>query len=79
MPVAAVKRKKTHSLIDRLPDGKLPFVMEYASDYSGWELNAERMSVEELSAKLKRGYDDIEAGRVMNAAAAFEQHRKNRQ
>ena len=42
------------------------------------EINAESMSAEEISTKLRRGYDDIEAGRVRNAASAFEQRRKQR-
>ena len=79
MPVAAVERRRTHIVTDRLPDGKLPLVMEFVAGCPDWELNGERMSAGELSAKLKRGYDDIEAGRDVNAAAAFEQRRKNRQ
>ncbi len=40
-------------------------------------INADRMSDEELHATLKRGYDDIEAGRVQNAAEAFARFREN--
>ena len=40
-------------------------------------INADRMSDEELHATLKRGYDDIEAGRVQNAAEAFTRFREN--
>ena len=78
MPVAVVERKKPYASIGRLPEEKSQVVIEYVTDCPCGELNADRMSAEELSAKLKRGYDDIEAGRVMNAAAAFEQRRKNR-
>ena len=35
-------------------------------------INADLMTDEQLRAKLKEGYTDMEAGRVQNAAAAFE-------
>lgn len=35
------------------------------------KINADLMMSEELHAKLQRGYDDIEAGNVQNAANAF--------
>lgn len=35
-------------------------------------INADLMTDEQLHAKLKKGYDDSEAGRVQNAANAFE-------
>lgn len=35
-------------------------------------INADLMTDEELREKLKKGYDDIEAGRVYVAAEAFE-------
>ena len=34
-------------------------------------INVDLMTTEELHAKLQRGYDDIEAGKVQNAASAF--------
>lgn len=34
-------------------------------------INVDLMTTEELHAKLQRGYDDIEAGKVQNAANAF--------
>ncbi len=34
-------------------------------------MNADLMSNEQIHAKLKKGYDDIEAGRVQNATGAF--------
>jgi predicted transcriptional regulator len=34
-------------------------------------MNADLMSNEQIHAKLKKGYDDIEAGRVQNAADTF--------
>ncbi|MDC7290613.1 type II toxin-antitoxin system RelB/DinJ family antitoxin [Blautia schinkii] len=41
------------------------------------DINADLMTDEQLHAKLKKGYDDIEAGRVQNAANAFEKFREN--
>lgn len=40
-------------------------------------INADLMSVPELHAKLQKGYDDIEAGNVQNAATAFKQFTEN--
>lgn len=40
-------------------------------------INADMMSDEELHATLQRGYDDIEAGRVQNAAESFARFREN--
>lgn len=40
-------------------------------------INADLMTNEQLCAKLKKGYDDIEAGRVQNAANAFAKFREN--
>lgn len=40
-------------------------------------VNADLMTADEIHEKLQRGYDDIEAGRVRNAADAFEQFREN--
>lgn len=35
------------------------------------QINADLMTDEELNAKLQRGYEDIEKGRVENAEKAF--------
>lgn len=40
-------------------------------------INADLMSATELHAKLQKGYDDIEAGNVQNAASAFAKFREN--
>ena len=41
------------------------------------EINADLMTSEQLHAKLQKGYDDIEDGRVQNAANAFAKFREN--
>ena len=40
-------------------------------------INADLMSVEQLHAKLQKGYDDIALGNVQNAANAFAAFREN--
>ena len=40
-------------------------------------VNADFMTEEELHAKLQRGYNDIEAGKVQNAATAFAKFRES--
>ena len=40
-------------------------------------INMDLMTTDELHAKLQRGYDDIEAGNVQNAASAFVKFREN--
>ena len=40
------------------------------------EMDAERMSAEQLREKLQKGYDDIEAGRYQVAETIFAQRRK---
>lgn len=40
-------------------------------------INADLMTTEELHAKLQKGYDDIEAGNVQNAANAFAKFRES--
>lgn len=40
-------------------------------------INADLMTTEQLHVKLQKGYDDIEAGNVQNAAKAFERFREN--
>ena len=41
-------------------------------------INADLMTVDELRVKLQKGYDDIEAGNVQDAAEAFAKFRENR-
>ena len=53
MSVAVAERKKLYTLIDRLPDDKLPFVIEYVTDTLGGEPNEETI----------KAFEDIEAGR----------------
>ena len=40
-------------------------------------INADFMTAEELHEKLQRGYDDIEAGNVQDAATAFAKFRES--
>lgn len=40
-------------------------------------INMDLMTTEELYAKLQRGYDDIETGKVQNAASAFAKFKEN--
>lgn len=42
-------------------------------------INADVMSADELHAKLQEGYDDMKAGRVQDAGAAFAKFRENHQ
>ena len=39
-------------------------------------LNADLMTVEEIHTKLQEGYDDLQAGKVQNAASAFKKFRE---
>ena len=41
-------------------------------------IDADRMTAEELHAKLEKGYEDIKAGRTQNAADAFARFKENR-
>ncbi len=41
-------------------------------------INADLMTPTELHVKLQKGYDDIEAGNVQDAAGAFAKFRENR-
>lgn len=41
------------------------------------DINADLMTDEEIHSKLQKGYEDIEAGRVQNAANAFAKFREN--
>ena len=40
-------------------------------------VNADVMTAEELNSKLQKGYDDIDAGRTQDAAAAFQRFRES--
>lgn len=40
-------------------------------------LNADLMAVEEIHTKLQEGYDDIQAGKVQDAAYAFKKFRES--
>lgn len=40
-------------------------------------VNTDLMSVDEIHAKLQEGYDDINAGKVQDAAEAFARFREN--
>ncbi len=40
-------------------------------------LNADLMTSEEIHAQLQKGYDDVQAGRVQDAASAFARFREN--
>ena len=42
------------------------------------EMNADLMTDEQLHAKIQKGYEDMEAGRVQNAERAFAKFRENR-
>lgn len=40
-------------------------------------LNADSMTAEEIHTKLQEGYDDLQAGKVQNAASAFKKFRES--
>lgn len=40
-------------------------------------INMDLMTTEEFHAKLQKGYDDMETGKVQNAASAFAKFREN--
>ena len=54
MPVAVAERKKLYTLIDRLPDDKLPTVIEYVTD---------SLDEAEPNEETIKAFEDIEAGR----------------
>lgn len=39
-------------------------------------INADMMTAEQLHTKLEKGYDDLEAGRVQDAASAFKKFKE---
>ncbi len=51
--------------------GGIPFALTLPK-----EVNADLMTTEELHAKLQKGYADMEAGNIQDAAEAFEKFRK---
>ena len=56
--------------------GGIPFSVVLPK--SSVSTNADAMTVEELHAKLDKGYADIEAGNVEDAASAFARFRETR-
>ncbi len=49
--------------------GGIPFAVSLPK--APQSVNADLMSVEEIHTKLQEGYEDVKAGRVQDAAAAF--------
>ena len=41
-------------------------------------INADLMTDEQIHEKLQKGYDDMQAGRIQDAASAFEKFREKR-
>ena len=55
--------------------GGIPFAVTLPKEPN--TINADFMTAEELREKLQRGYDDIEAGNVQDAATAFAKFRES--
>lgn len=55
--------------------GGIPFTV--ALPKAPQSINTDMMSVEEIHAELQKGYDDIDAGRVQDAALAFAKFRES--
>ena len=55
--------------------GGIPFTV--ALPKAPQSINTDMMSVEEIHAELQKGYDDIDAGRVQDAASAFAKFRES--
>ena len=55
--------------------GGIPFTV--ALPKAPQSINTDMMSVGEIHAELQKGYDDIDAGRVQDAASAFAKFREN--
>ncbi len=55
--------------------GGIPFAVTLPKAPSS--VNMDFMTAEEIHAKLQKGYDDIEAGKVQSAASAFAKFREN--
>ena len=54
--------------------GGIPFTVTLPKALD--DINADLMTVEQLHEKLEKGYNDIKAGKVQNAANAFEKFRE---
>lgn len=54
--------------------GGIPFTV--ALPKAPQSINTDMMSVEEIHTELQKGYDDIDAGRVQDAASAFAKFRE---
>ena len=55
--------------------GGIPFMVGLPNAPS--VLNADLMTVEEIHTKLQEGHDDLQAGKVQNAASAFKKFRES--
>lgn len=55
--------------------GGIPFTV--ALPKAPQSINTDMMSVEEIHAELQKGYDDIDTGRVQDAASAFAKFRES--
>lgn len=55
--------------------GGIPFAVTLPNAPS--VLNADLMTAEEIHQKLQEGYDDIQAGRMQDAASAFTKFRES--
>lgn len=55
--------------------GGIPFAVTLSNVSS--DRNADLMTEEEIYTKLREGYDDLQAGRVQDAASAFQKFREN--
>ena len=55
--------------------GSIPFAVSLPSVPQ--RVDADAMSVEELRAEILKGIEDIDAGNVQDAKAAFEEFRRN--
>ena len=54
--------------------GSIPFMVSLPK--APGEINADVMTAEDLRAKLQKGVDDIDKGRVQKASSAFAKRRK---
>lgn len=55
--------------------GGIPFAVTLPNTPTA--LNMDIMTTEEIHAKLQEGYEDVQAGRVQDAASAFAKFREN--
>lgn len=54
------------------------YVMTKALPKVPGEMDADLMTKEELHAKLQKGYEDLQAGRMQNAGDAFAKFRESK-